>query len=162
MAKSNPPSVHRLRALLKYNADTGLFFWIKNGKQAGTILPRGYVQIGIDRKVFYAHRLAWAIHHGAWPKEGIDHINHIRSDNRISNLRSASQKENSRNCKPSKNNTSGFTGVFWNKQCDKWAARIKVNGKLKHLGLYDRIEDAAIARKKADKIYRFHENHGLN
>lgn len=83
----------------------------------------------------------------------VDHINHMKNDNRKNNLRIASRTENNRNVQLSSNNTSGTTGVRWHKVCEKWIANITVNKKLLHLGYYDNFEDAVSARKEAEEKY---------
>ena len=82
---------------------------------------------------------------GEWPKDQIDHINGIRTDNRFTNLREATTAENTRNGLISKNNTSGFKGVCFHKDTGRWQAKIFINGKGRHLGLFDTAEAAANA-----------------
>lgn len=164
--------------VLKYDAKTGKLFWKERpveaflrkrhwlqfnkkyaGKEAGS-LNYGYVMIYLCRRKIGAHRLAWLLHTGSWPNGEVDHINGNASDNRIENLRDVSHFENSRNQKRPKNNTSGALGVVWHKQHQKWCARIKRNGKYKHIGLYSKIDDAIDARRKAEAQCGFHPNHG--
>jgi len=83
----------------------------------------------------------------------VDHINHIRCDNRKENLRVCSQSENLMNKRKSDKNTSGVTGVSWHKPLEKWRAAIKVKGRKKHLGYFVLFDDAVKARKEAEKIY---------
>lgn len=83
----------------------------------------------------------------------VDHINHNTLDNRKSNLRICTKYENSKNAQLSKNNTSGTTGVYWNKLKNKWQAGIKVNYKQIHLGYFDTKEEAVEARKQAEIDY---------
>jgi len=97
---------------------------------------------------------------GKWPKKYTDHINHIRDDNRLLNLREATDGENQKNSSQRKDNTSGITGVGIHKQSGKWQARIKLDSKLKHLGLFDDKFEAICSRKSASNKYGFHENHG--
>lgn len=108
-----------------------------------------------------AHRVIWAIIHGEWPREQIDHINGDRADNRIANLRHVTRAENQRNLAKRTDNTSGITGVGWSKQKGKWFARICVCNHVKHLGFFDNIEQAAAARRSALEKYGFHEMHGF-
>ncbi len=119
-----------LRARLDYNFDTGQFRWIGGVKHAPTSRPAGsingdgYVCIKFNGVNLLAHHLAWFYIHGAWPKI-IDHVNHIRHDNRILNLRLATLSENGQNRKgPAKNNKSGFLGVCWHKHRRRWIAQI--------------------------------------
>jgi hypothetical protein len=106
-----------------------------------------------------AHRVIWAMTFGAWPTEDIDHINGVRSDNRISNLRSVSRLENSKN-RVAQESKSKIPGVMWVERKKKWRARITVNGKRVDLGLHSTLDEAAIARKTAERHYGFHPNHG--
>ena len=106
-----------LKQILDYDPDTGLFRWkIKPRSQtdlgdiAGT-LCQGYIRITINKKNYYAHRLAWLYMTGQWPVNTVDHINRIRNDNRISNLREATDQEQQFHLGEYKNNTSGFKGV---------------------------------------------------
>jgi hypothetical protein len=119
------------------------------GKLAGTLHPGGHIIIRIFKINYKAHRLAWLIVTGEWPEVEIDHANGIGSDNRFVNLRKATHAQNGANRGAQSNNTSGFKGVDYHKQTNKWRARIKVNGIDFHLGLYDNKEDAAIVYKKA-------------
>jgi len=155
---------------LDYDPETGLFTWKATkrrgfvGRQAGCFCPRdGYIRIRIDSKLELAHRLAWNMTYPddpVGPNEQIDHINHIRTDNRIVNLRKASNTENSRNASIGVNNTSGALGVWFEKRRNKWAAEIKVDRKKIHLGQFAEFADAVAARKAAEVKYGFHENHG--
>ena len=90
----------------------------------------------------------------------IDHINGIRNDNRPENLRSVSISENNKNVSKSTRNTSGVVEVYYYANIGKWRADIKYDNKYKHLGCFDKFEDAVLARKKAEIEYGFHENHG--
>lgn len=96
----------RVKELLTYNKENGAFYWNVRigcrspGDKAGQPNSKGYTQIGIDGKKFLAHRLAWLIEYGRLPLDQIDHINRIRSDNRISNLRECDNKENCQNRSP--------------------------------------------------------------
>jgi hypothetical protein len=94
------------------------------------------------------------------PKMTSTTSNGIRDDNRLVNLRDVTHKENLRNQKLSSSNKSGMTGVSWNKALNKWRALITVDYKMKHLGVFINIEDATQARKKAEKKYGYHANHG--
>jgi len=132
----------------------------KKGSIAGH-LSRGYRQLRIYGECFMVHRIIWEMEVGDIP-EGmvIDHINHIRSDNRISNLRAVTVLENTRNASERKDNSSGVTGVTWDKFSSKWQAKISVKGKTVHLGRFNSLDDARIARRQAEAKYKFHKNHG--
>lgn len=161
----NEFSVDRLRFLLDYNKDTGMFVWkndpkmtlkTKVGKVAGSVNNRGYWRIQIDRKTYQAHRLAWMYMHGKFPDGQIDHINRIKTDNRISNLRECTNAENAQNRPIQKNNKSGFIGVFWRDLDKKWVAQIKINGKPIRIGLFDNKIDAHNAYKlEKKKVHTF-------
>ncbi|CAN7517413.1 HNH endonuclease [Brucella pseudogrignonensis] len=174
MAAKPLPSPEVLRQLLNYDPETGKLFWKERGaeiiaderirnswnsawaeKEAFTcIAPVGYRQGNLMMKRQYAHRVAWAIFYGEWPILHIDHINGDRTDNRIENLRQANRNNNQHNQGLRKSNTSGFKGVSWNRQCEKWAAWICVGGKQRYLGLHATAEDAHAAYCDAAK--RFH------
>jgi len=97
---------------------------------------------------------------GAWPPDQIDHVNGVRTDNRIENLRSVTHAENGRNQAIPRNNTSGVMGVARRTRGKKWHAQIKVGGKQIHLGSFDDKDEAIAARAAADIEHGFHENHG--
>ncbi len=148
----------RLKELLYYDPNTGIFTWrvktshrICIGSEAGCINREGYRQIGIEGKLRPAHRLAWLFVYGYFPEHGIDHINRKPGSNQISNLREASQSCNMRNCGNRVNNTSGITGVSWDKQSNKWNARIRINQKAHNLGRYFYLDDAICARLAAEQ-----------
>lgn len=131
------------------------------GKWALASGAEGGYKVGkIFGNLVRAHRIIFAMNHGHWPTEQVDHINGIRSDNRACNLRDVSGSENRRNSANSKKNTSGIIGVNWHKAHQKWRAEIKVDGKGIHIGLFNGIESAALARKSAEITYGFHPNHG--
>lgn len=144
-----------------YDAETGIFRRIKPiagrriGDVAGRINGNGHRQIGISGKRYMAHRLAWLYVYGVWPSKELDHINGIRDDNRIVNLREATRSENCRNRKKPVTNTSGLKGVTWHKAANKWAAQIKDYAqKHKHLGTFDCPAAAHFAYQVAsDKLH---------
>ena len=157
----------RLKELLHYNPDTGIFTWLElacrkmpAGSIAGCKNCHGYVQIKVIGRQYPAHRLAWFYVYGEFPEDQLDHINHDGIDNRIGNLRLATDLMNKKNFPKAKNNSSGFTGVHWNKAERKWRAQIMIHKKNIHLGTFDRKGDAIKARKAANIKYGFHENHG--
>lgn len=149
-----------LKKQLSYDPVTGEFTRFSTGKKTGSPNKRGYLYIQLNGKHYRAHRLAWLYIYGEWPKDQIDHINHVIDDNRIENLRAVSRIENQRNRKRNKNNTSGYHGVHWCAAANKWAARIKTNGKVRHLGVFENKDDAIAIRKQAEKDNGFHPNHG--
>lgn len=158
MASKTLPSPDVLRQLLRYEHDTGKLFWRWRddisfpcnsrfaGKEAFTSLDRGgYGKGVICGRTHQTHRVVWAIFHGEWPEHEVDHINGVRSDNRITNLRNATASQNQWNKVLQKNNTSGVKGVSWHTSNKKWRASITKHGKLTHLGLFDDIADASAA-----------------
>lgn len=131
------------------------------GKPALTArCTKGYFTGSIHSMRFFAHRVVWALHHGAWPSMFIDHINGKAADNRIENLRDVSNSENARNAKTYSTNTSGRTGVHYQTALRKYAAYIRVADRKMHLGFYDNLDDAIAARVTAERAHGFHENHG--
>lgn len=163
------PSQERLRELLNYDPETGVFTnRISRGGRAqagavvGTIASCGGLQLMVDKRVYKAHRLAWMYHHGIDPGSlQIDHINGNRADNSIQNLRLTDPVGNQRNRRMSSVNKSGVTGVRWNERLSKWHARIAVDGKCRHLGYYTDFDEAVATRKQAELDYGYHPNHGL-
>ena len=132
------------------------------GAVAGTLNSDGYVHVGIEGKYYKAHRLIWLYHHGEFPPAQLDHVNRNRQDNRIENLRLATQAENLQNKSVYENNTSGYSGVSWNKDCNKWQAQITLCRKQKHLGLFATLEEAVAARKAAKIKYHQFQTHYEN
>ena len=121
----------------------------------------GYMRILYEGKKIQYHRLVWFKFYGEWPDGQIDHIDHDRANNNIDNLRVVSHRENALNQSMNSNNTSGFTGVYWDKIGSKWESSIRLNGKKKQLYWGGCLLDAVAARMAANKKYGFHENHGI-
>lgn len=170
-------TAEQLRSILHYDPDTGLFRWSEGidhwraGMLAGTkmrtratgndyvvigigttsrgIYDREYIAIGVQKRVYRAHRLAWLYVYGEWPDRQVDHINGDSLDNRIVNIRLATNYQNCLNRGLRRNNTSGVKGVSWSKRAQKWLAHITVNRKIMHLGLFDTIEEATAIRVEA-------------
>lgn len=141
----------RLKELFHYDPETGVFTRIvalapksKVGDLAGWHDPKGYLRIGTLGTNYLAHRLAWLYMHGEMPVE-IDHINGIKDDNRLSNLRSVNRKQNMENRRLRKDSSSGFCGANFHKATGRWRAQIRHNGKKLHLGYFDSAEEAAQA-----------------
>ena len=156
-------SQERVKQLLSYDPETGIFVRLKSCKgKVGRITTNGYMDIGLDYKRYQAHCIAWVYMTGEYPVLDIDHINHIRTDNRFINLRQVTRTENMKNSKRSKANSSGFTGVYWDTTNQKWSSQIVVNGKQKSLGRFFCKIEAIAARIRANKEYGFHENHGVS
>ena len=137
-----------LHQLLKYNPTTGQFVWAvsrrsrygQKGSPAGNLHSSGYIHIRVSGQLYKAHRVAWCYVHGYWPAEQIDHINRVRHDNRIANLRLATPVENSRN----RGLINPHPGVTWDAVRNKWRVQRRVNGKVVSAGRYD-TKEAAIA-----------------
>lgn len=146
--------------LLHYDPDTGLFKWLvagrnqhqKVGAVAGSLKPNGYIEMKIGGRMYKAHRLAWLYVHGEWP-DVIDHISRVRNDNRISNLRSCTKKQNMSNLNVYANSSSGFRGVSFHKDTSKWQVIVSVNGKRTHFGLYDDVELAGLVAQEVRVKY---------
>ena len=154
----------QLKKVIHYNPDTGIFTWISKvsykinvGQKAGCVDGRNYVNIFIKKIKYRAHRLAWLYITGKWP-DHIDHINGIRNDNRLINLRNVDKYENSKNLCLDKRNKLGITGVYSIK--GSYRARINSNNKSYSLGCFSDFFEACCARKSAEIKYKFHENHG--
>lgn len=133
-------TVDQVRERLKYNPETGLFTWLSGpfvGKVAGTSDRFGYTRVWTMGRNHSAHRLAWLYVYGTHPKGEIDHINGIRNDNRIENLREVTRSTNLTN---RSFGASGAKGVY--RQGQKWRAQIRVNGVTKHIGTFATKEDA--------------------
>lgn len=159
---NNIISQHRLKELLNYDPETGVFTWVHTrgskalaGSIAGHAEFNRYVNIMLDRKLYKAHRLAWLYVYGVWPTE-IDHIDQCKHNNRINNLREVESSENKQNIAWFSHNTSGHKGVTWHKANQKWQAQIKVRGKNVYLGTFLTIEDAVKARQSALSEYHTH------
>ena len=139
-----------LKSLFDYDEVSGNLIWKINhpgvmnvGKIAGSY-HQGYIRIVVNGKKYLSHRLIWLMNYGYWPSY-IDHINGVRNDNRLSNLRIASMKFNSWNQKITTKNTSGIKNVFWHPQAKKWRVRVWAGGKGVSGGLYSDKNDAKIA-----------------
>ena len=158
----------RLKELLHYDPVTGIFTWATKrkyvaaniGDVAGGINGDGYIQIKLDTVLHQAHRLAFLYVNGKFPTSQVDHINHVRADNRFNNLRKCTNRENTQNQGVSSNNTSGVTGVSWHVCNNNWNVIIGVNMKSVYVGSYSNFDDAVSARKAAEVKHGFHENHG--
>lgn len=156
----------RLQTYIQYDPSTGYFYWASIPPKKGarthprTVGSRAdyphnergktYMMITVgDGKQYRAHRIAWLIVYGRWPEHHIDHINGDSTDNRIENLREATNTENCRASRRSVNNQSGYKGVYFCNYTKRWRASICVNGKTKKLGRFNTPAEAHEAYKTA-------------
>lgn len=150
-------TVEYLRNALSYDQGTGVFTWLpgqfRAGRVAGSLNHWGYSRITIDGLNYQAHRLAWFHVHGEWPAVEIDHINGVRDDNRLSNLRLADRFINTQNVSIRSDSRSGFMGVSFYKRTGKWKAQIKALGRTLGLGYFSTPEEAHQAYIKAKTIH---------
>lgn len=142
----------RLKEVIFYDPESGIFKWkaitsnrVKVGDIAGRDNGNGYIRISIDGRGYYAHRLAWLYIHGELPKKGIDHKDGDGKNNKIENLRPASQAQNGQNQKLRTTNVSGHTGVSRHNIPGKWIATIWKNNKKFHIGVFDSVSEANTA-----------------
>lgn len=149
----------QISAALSYDPSTGLITRkassssnARAGDTAGYKNQTGYVYLSVLGKSYKAHRIAWLLHYREWPSGEIDHVNGIKDDNRIVNLRDATRSENQHNRPAYSTNTSGFKGVTWWKQNSKWRADIRINGKRYYLGMYATAELAHAAYSGAATV----------
>lgn len=166
----------RLKELLHYDPETGIFTWLQNRKavakkgdkagfkvyfRPGRDLP--YVYTAVDNCKYPIHCLAFLYMTGSFPINGVDHINGDSSDNRWANLRDVPTSENNKNFRLKRNNTTGVSGVFydrWTQSRNKWRAHIFDKGKRIDLGRHPDLESATKVRKAAEVEYGYHPNHG--
>lgn len=177
------PSQSYLRDCFDYNPETGVITYkarpavhfegktkdaaiialLRNARMVGKS-PKpncsGYVNVSIDSVSYRAHRVIWKLVHGYDPI-GIDHINGCKSDNRLCNLREADQSVNAKNNRMRSDNTSNFTGVYFDRARSKWTASIWADGRQYNLGRFRNIEDAIAARKAAQANFGFTARHGV-
>lgn len=153
---AQPIDLPSLMKRLQYDPKTGIFKWLENrggnakvGDTAGTINADGYIQIVVDGRFHYAHRLAWAFAHSATELVEIDHRNGVPCDNRLKNLRLATSSQNKMNTVLRRDNKSGVKGVGWNKEKGQWTARLSVNGRRILHKHFINIEDAKAAVSEA-------------
>lgn len=169
-----------LKECVTYEPETGEFTWLDRppshfksyrglngwrsrccpGQLAGGPDGLGYTRISIDGTTYKCHRLAWLYVHGEWPAHEIDHINGVRSDNRISNLRDVPRILNMRNCRKSARNSSGVSGLHRMKQTGRWQVTINTAAGKQYLGSFTSKAEAVRVRKAAERQYGYHPNHG--
>lgn len=152
--------LEKLKEFLEYNPDTGIVSWrkdkgrAKKGSQFGCIAVDGYRKGAFCARPMKHSRIAWALYYKEQPPEFIDHINGDKADDRISNLRAVTKRQNNRNVLARKNNATRTLGVHFHKRLKKYQVSIKDNfGKQLHLGYYEDLELAELVRKEAERIY---------
>lgn len=135
------------------------------GRPSGTISSGGYLRTNITfngvRRSYANHRIIFALLNNGWPDGQIDHIDHNRNNNLISNLRCVNQSDNQKNATRRCDNKSGVTGVHWHNGKGKWCAEISSENKKIYIGSFDELIDAIAERKRYESNLNFHKNHGV-
>lgn len=129
-------------------------------KPAGYRGADGYERVSIKGFSYKSHRVVFAICNGRWPSGDIDHINGVKSDNRLENLREVTHAENCRNQKLKSTSSTGIPGTSLDRRTGKYIVSITYSGARRHIGQYSNVHDAKIARSAAERALNFHENHG--
>ena len=155
MAKKSDITAEYVQSNMVYNHNNGTFY--KNNKKLGSEDEKGYIRIGINWRHYRAHRLAWLYVYGEWPNGQIDHINGDRSDNRIENLRIATNGQNQHN----KRIFNKIKGISVHKKSGKWHSRIMLDKKHISLGLYDCPAAASFAYQIASDKYHGEFGRGI-
>lgn len=153
MSSDDLVTAERVRELMNYDPITGSLTWRVSfpSAPAGRIVGhrnQGYLRCKIDGRKYVVHRIVWLYVYGCFPSKMVDHINGIRDDNRITNLRSVDAAQNQWNRGVAKNNTSGIHGVIYRPR-PPWCARITVHGKRIIIGWFNTREEAMVAFEKA-------------
>lgn len=146
--KNNDLTQSRVKELLEYDERTGVFYWksdrrqMKAGTVAGNKNAKGYVRIVIDKKSYAAHRLVYMLTYGRWPASELDHINCVKTDNRLDNLREATRSQNLFNQPARKGSRTKVRGVY---VCgNKYRVRITTNGRCVNVGCFENKELAEL------------------
>jgi hypothetical protein len=161
---SKRPTAERVRSLLDYNEETGIFTWkVRRGSKAmgavaGSEVDVGngfvYVAIRLDKTLYYAHQLAYLYMTGNWPPNQIDHKNRNGLDNSWSNLRPATRAQNALNMNIPKHNSSGYLGIRLDKRNGNWIAVVRDCGRERYIGTFNSPIAAARARdEEAKKVH---------
>ena len=153
------PALTMQSAWSAFHYVNGILFWKVTGRCAGYLSKSGYTQVGWNGRLEYAHRIIFMMFYGYLPDQ-VDHADGDKTNNRIENLRASNNSSNQWNRRMDRRNSSGFKGVHWHKQRQKWHAEIRVNNKKYSLGLHDTPEQAAAAYDDASR--RMHGEYSLN
>ena len=159
--KREPVTQARLKELLHYDPETGVFTWlvtrnnfVRAGRVAGVPNSSGHIQIMIDGRAYFAHRLAFLYVTGEWPRHHVDHINCEEADNRWLNLREATGTQNNANARRRTDNSTGYKGVSWYKDGRCYRAYIRKAGHLHYLGSFSEPQEAHAAYvRAADRMF---------
>lgn len=157
-----------LKEYLDYSPTTGELIWIKKPSKranlrsrAGSLIPKtGYRSITLFGKSYPEHHVVWLWYHGYWSAQQLDHIDHNRSNNAISNLREVTIQENAMNRTRRKNTRTDEAGIWFNRRSQRYVAEITRQGKKVYQASFIDVEDAIIQRKLKLVELGFHENHG--
>lgn len=149
----------KLLEILEYK--DGKFYWrvkvakkIIVGSEAGSINSQGYYTIGIFGQKYRRNRLVWFYHYGKWPINMLDHKDGNSNNDKIGNLREATNQQNQFNRVNRKGSTSNYKGVHWCKNLNKWIAKFTLNGKRTHIGVFTDELEAAKAYNNAVKDHQ--------
>lgn len=149
MSKIDDLTYEKVIEILRYEPENGVLERkLKSGrwKTCGNKpICRGYGHVGIGGKLYLAHQLIWLLTYGEWPENDIDHRDRNPMNNKIENLRVVTRQENQHNHGLRRDNSSGYIGVSFNKQRNKYHAQIALNGKRIFLGYYPTAEEAFTA-----------------
>ena len=150
------------RNLHRFEYRAGVLYWSGNfgprareGRKVGSMDTHGYLQVKLDGKYVLVHRIIWYMFNQDSPPQ-VDHINRVRGDNRIENLRASNNTLNQQNTSTRTDNTSGHAGVSFNKHAGKWLVRLSVSGRRLYLGCFDELTTAVAAHKQAKDKYHAH------
>jgi hypothetical protein len=154
---------------VQYSPEDGQLRWkekpphvcVEVGSILGSFDKDGYRRTGVMKKAYRNSRLVWFMHHKEWPKNYVDHINGVKTDDRIENLREATPQENAMNRPKQSTNSTGYKGVTFHKRDKKYQATIEMSGKVKFLGYFNSALEAHQAYcKKAEELFGEFANFG--
>lgn len=157
MALPNETSLEEIREAFRYDTDRGVLLWNgrkgrPDGAHAGAPDKDGYLVTRLKGRRYPVHRIVFALVHGRWPQGDIDHVNRVRDDNRVENLRECTRTQNNGNCGARKHNKSGYKGVYFSQ--GKWRAMIRFNKKGHHIGCYaSAVEASAAYETRAKEVF---------